>query len=100
VAGTGARPVTGVGPGALADLRGVVDELAVCGIETRVETEVLGFDFSDLTAAWEVLAGVTAVGLPGHPGASSRSVARPAGPRRRSTGPVTAVGGPGPVLPP
>jgi hypothetical protein len=72
-------PVTGVGPGALADLRGLVDELAVCGIETRVETEVLGFHFSDLTAAWEVLAGVTAVGLPGHPGASSRSVARTCG---------------------
>jgi SAM-dependent methyltransferase len=35
--------------------------------------EVLGFDFSDLTAAWEVLAGVTAVGLPG--GASHSLIA-------------------------
>jgi hypothetical protein len=100
VAGTGARPVTGVGPGALADLRGVVDELAVCGIETRVETEVLGFDFSDLTAAWEGLAGVTAVGLPGPWRQLEVGGEDLRGPRRRSTGPVTAVGGPGPVLPP
>jgi SAM-dependent methyltransferase len=65
-------PVTGVGPGALADLGSFVDELAVCGIEARVETEVLGFEFRDLTAAWEVLAGVTAVGLPAEVQAEAR----------------------------
>lgn len=65
-------PVLGVGPGALADLRGFVDELAACGIETRVETEVLGFDFSDLAAAWDVLAAVTAVGLPAEVQAEAR----------------------------
>lgn len=57
-------PVPGVGPGALADPAAFVAQLAEVGIETRVETEELGFDFEDFELAWEVLAGVTAAQLP------------------------------------
>jgi SAM-dependent methyltransferase len=57
-------PVSGVGPGALADASGFVAQLADAGIDTRVETEELGFDFHDFDLAWEVLAGVTTAQLP------------------------------------
>jgi hypothetical protein len=39
-------------------------QLAEAGIETRLETEDLGFDFPDFELAWEVLAGVTTAQLP------------------------------------
>lgn len=57
-------PVSGVGPGALADAEPFLDQLASCGIQTRVETEVLGFDFADFASAWHALAGVTTAQLP------------------------------------
>ncbi len=57
-------PVSGVGPGALADAEPFLDQLAGCGIRARVETEVLGFDFDDFDSAWDALAGVTTAQLP------------------------------------
>jgi len=39
-------------------------QLADVGIDARVETEELGFDFPDFELAWEVLAGVTTAQLP------------------------------------
>ena len=57
-------PVSGVGPGALADAEPFLDQLAGCGIQAQVETEVLGFDFNDFDSAWDALAGVTTVQLP------------------------------------
>jgi SAM-dependent methyltransferase len=57
-------PVPGVGPGALADPTPFLQQLADAGIEAHIETEMLGFDFHDLTAAWTVLAGVTTAQLP------------------------------------
>ncbi len=56
-------PVPGVGPGALADPAVFLAQLAHVGIECRVETEELGFDFEDFESAWEVLAGVTTAQL-------------------------------------
>jgi hypothetical protein len=53
-----------VGPGALADPKPFLDQLASAGIEARVESEVTGFDFPDFDSAWEVLAGVTTAQLP------------------------------------
>jgi SAM-dependent methyltransferase len=57
-------PVPGVGPGALADPTPFLAQLAGAGIDVRVETEELGFDFPDFELAWEVLAGVTTAHLP------------------------------------
>lgn len=57
-------PVSGVGPGALADPTGFLRQLAAEGIDGRVDTERLGFDFPDFASAWDVLAGVTAAQLP------------------------------------
>ena len=59
----GTPPVPGVGPGALADLSPFLRQLADVGIEARVETETLGFDFDDFASAWETLAGVTTAHL-------------------------------------
>ena len=56
-------PVPGVGPGALADPAPFLAQLADVGIDARVETEELGFDFPDFELAWEVLAGVTTAQL-------------------------------------
>lgn len=56
-------PVPGVGPGALADTRPFLGQLAEVGVHARVETEVLGFDFDDFESAWAILAGVTAGAL-------------------------------------
>jgi SAM-dependent methyltransferase len=53
-------PVDGVGPGALADPQPLLTRFAEAGIDARIETELLGFDFDSFAAAWEVLAGVTA----------------------------------------
>lgn len=60
----GPPPVPGVGPGALADASSFVRQLADAGVEARVETEVLGFDFPDFHSAWTALAGVTTAHLP------------------------------------
>jgi enediyne biosynthesis protein CalE5 len=52
-------PVTGVGPGALADPTEFLNQLERAGIRARVESETTGFSFSDFSSAWDVLAGVT-----------------------------------------
>jgi SAM-dependent methyltransferase len=57
-------PVPGVGPGALANPAPFLAQLADVGIDARVETEELGFDFPNFELAWEVLAGVTTAQLP------------------------------------
>jgi SAM-dependent methyltransferase len=57
-------PIPGVGPGALADPGAFLTQLAEAGIEARVETETLGFDFEDFASAWDALAGVTTAHLP------------------------------------
>src|SRR5262245_35315501 len=59
----GPPPVSGVGPGALADPSEFREQLADARIKTFVEKEILGFDFSDFHSAWQVLAGVTAAQL-------------------------------------
>jgi SAM-dependent methyltransferase len=56
-------PVPGVGPGAMADPSGFLDQLSQSGVEARVETECLGFEFRDFESAWDVLAGVTTANL-------------------------------------
>jgi SAM-dependent methyltransferase len=56
-------PVPGVGPGAMADPSGFLDQLSRSGVEAEVETEHLGFEFSDFESAWDVLAGVTTANL-------------------------------------
>jgi SAM-dependent methyltransferase len=60
----GPPPVPGVGPGALAEPSDFLQQLDAVGIQARVERETLGFDFPDLTAAWDTLAGVTTAHLP------------------------------------
>ena len=57
-------PVPGVGPGALADPQPFLEQLGDAGIDARVETEVLGFEFDDFASAWNALAGVTTAMLP------------------------------------
>jgi SAM-dependent methyltransferase len=56
-------PVPGVGPGALADPKPFLEQLAAAGVRARVDTETLGFDFEDFGSAWDVLAGVTTAQL-------------------------------------
>ncbi len=56
-------PVSGVGPGALADPSEFIDQLSKSGIQARVETHRLGFEFNDFESAWDVLAGVTTANL-------------------------------------
>ena len=58
-----APPVSGVGPGALADPSEFVQQREGSGFDSRVEAETLGFDFDDFASAWEVLAGVTTAEL-------------------------------------
>lgn len=60
-----APPAEGVGPGALADARPLLSQLTEAGIDARVETEALAFDFPDFETAWDVLARVTTANLPG-----------------------------------
>jgi len=60
----GPPPISGVGPGALADPSVFLQQLAAAGIEGRVETEMLGFEFADFASAWKTLAGVTTATLP------------------------------------
>jgi SAM-dependent methyltransferase len=56
-------PAPGVGPGSMADPSGFLDQLSQSGVKAQVETERLGFEFSDFESAWEVLAGVTTANL-------------------------------------
>ena len=56
-------PVSGVGPGAMADSGEFVDQLSKSGIQSQVETEQLGFEFDNFESAWDVLAGVTTAKL-------------------------------------
>ena len=58
-----APPVSGVGPGALADPQPFLEELARAGIDARVESDVVEFEFVDFASAWRVFAGVTAATL-------------------------------------
>ena len=64
-AGSFAPPslVPHVGPGALADTGPFLTQLTEVGVQARVETEVLGFDFDDFESAWAILAGVTTAAL-------------------------------------
>jgi SAM-dependent methyltransferase len=64
-AGSFAPPslVPHVGPGALADPGPFLTQLAEVGVQARIETEVLGFDFDDFESAWAILAGVTTAAL-------------------------------------
>jgi SAM-dependent methyltransferase len=59
----GPPPVAGVGPGALADPAPLLAQLEAAGIEARVETETLSFDFPNFASAWDALAGVTTAQL-------------------------------------
>lgn len=68
-----APPVPGVGPGALADPAEFLAQLRAAGVDARVETETLGFDFDDFGSAWDALAGVTAVALPPERQAQARA---------------------------
>jgi SAM-dependent methyltransferase len=82
----GPPPVPGVGPGSLADPRTFLQQLSVAGIEADVEREVLGFEFENLDAAWDVLASVTARLAPelqAEAKAAVRSAMYPDGDRRR-----------------
>ena len=74
----GPPPVPGVGPGALADPRVFLRQLAAAGIETHIETEVLGFEFESFTAAWDTLAGVTTAQLASDLQANAREAVRAA----------------------
>jgi len=56
-------PVSGVGPGAMADCTEFLRQLANAGITAEVDKEILGFEFNDFESAWEVLAGVTTAKL-------------------------------------
>jgi SAM-dependent methyltransferase len=56
-------PVPGVGPGAMANPSDFLEQLSQSGVEAQVETERLGFEFSDFESAWDVLAGVTTANL-------------------------------------
>ncbi len=56
-------PVSGAGPGALADSGAFVNQLSQAGIRAQVERQEFGFDFDDFESAWEVLAGVTTAQL-------------------------------------
>ncbi len=57
-------PVTGVGPGALADPSEFLVQLERAGIRACVESETTRFSFGDFSSAWDVLAGVTTSQLP------------------------------------
>jgi SAM-dependent methyltransferase len=56
-------PVTGVGPGAMADTSEFVGQLSKSGMRAEVQNERLGFEFDNFETAWEVLAGVTTAKL-------------------------------------
>jgi ubiquinone/menaquinone biosynthesis C-methylase UbiE len=58
-----APPVSGVGPGAMADSSEFVDQLSKAGVEAHIEKQQLGFEFDNFESAWDVLAGVTTAQL-------------------------------------
>jgi SAM-dependent methyltransferase len=93
-----APPASGVGPGALADPRSFVQELARAGIEAHVETDVVEFDFDDFAAAWKVFAGVTAGMLTPERKQAARAAVQevmwpdPRQPRRFSNGALFIIG--------
>lgn len=60
----GPPPVPGVGPGALADPGSFLRQLSDAGVESRVETALLGFRLDSFAQAWAVFAGVTTARLP------------------------------------
>jgi SAM-dependent methyltransferase len=57
-------PVSGVGPGALADPSEFLAQLERAGIRASVESETTAFAFDNFAAAWDTLAGVTTAQLP------------------------------------
>lgn len=59
----GPPPVPGVGPGSMADPSAFLQQLEAAGIQARVETEELSFEFADFASAWQALASVTTVHL-------------------------------------
>ena len=59
----GPPPVPGVGPASMADPTTFLGQLAAAGIEARIESRVLSFDFDDFESAWDALAGVTTAHL-------------------------------------
>ncbi len=60
----GPTPVPGVGPGALVDPSIFLRQLEAAGIDVRMETQTLTFDFPNFTSTWAALAGVTTANLP------------------------------------
>ena len=58
-----APPISGVGPGALADPTPLLQQLADVGMTAHVETETLGCDYEHFDLAWDVLAATTAADL-------------------------------------
>lgn len=56
-------PVSGVGPGAMANPDQFFQQLADVGIDAHVEKETLGFDVDSFAMAWDVFAGVTTARL-------------------------------------
>ncbi len=56
-------PVSGVGPGALADPTAFLTQLSQAGLEAQVEMEITEFRFADFDSAWNALAGVTIAAL-------------------------------------
>jgi SAM-dependent methyltransferase len=58
-----APPVQGVGPGALADPRPFLTQLAAVGLTPSYETNITSFQFSTFAEAWAALAGVTTAAL-------------------------------------
>lgn len=71
-----APPVPGVGPGALADPSGFLQQLSSAGIRAQAETETTEFTFDDFGSAWEVLAGVTTAQLPAERQEAAKSAVR------------------------
>jgi SAM-dependent methyltransferase len=59
----GPPPAPGIGPGALADPGPFLQQLAAAGVEARVDSQVLGFEFDSFMAAWDALARVTTAHL-------------------------------------
>ncbi len=58
-----APPVRGVGPGALADPRPFLAQLAAVGLTAGYQTDITSFQFSNFAEAWGALAGVTTAAL-------------------------------------
>jgi SAM-dependent methyltransferase len=100
----GPPPVSCAGPGSMADPHDFLHQLAAAGIDARVETEILGFEFQSFDAAWDTLARVTTAHLAPELQADAKAAVRAAmypagdGPFRFSNLTQFIVGGvrPGP----